>query len=152
MTYECELVEQTARPTLVVRARAPMDRLPQVLGPAWGQIMAYAGKAGEAPTGPPFVAYHDMDMQNLDLEIGLPFAQALDGEGDVRPASLPAGTAVETVHVGPYDHIGDAYEALQAWLQEHGREPAGAPYEHYLNDPDEVPPGELRTRIVWPVA
>lgn len=152
MTYTCEVVEQTSRPTLIVRTRTPMERLPEVLGPAWGQIMTYAGKVGAAPSGPPFVAYHNTDMQDLDLEIGLPFAQALGGEGDVQPGALPAGTAVETVHVGPYDRIGDAYEALEAWLKEHGRAPAGPPYEHYLNDPEEVPPGELRTQIVWPVA
>ena len=139
MAYSCTLVDRSEQPTLVVRTRAAVERLPQVLGPAWGSIMAYASKAGAEPSGPPFVAYHDMDMQDLDLE------------GDVRSARLPAGQAVETVHVGPYDQLGSAYEALEAWMKANGRVAGGPPHEHYLNDPQETPPGELRTRIVWPL-
>lgn len=151
MTYACNLVDRSEQPTLVVRTRAAVERLPQVLGPAWGSIMAYATKVGAEPSGPPFVAYHNMEMQDLDLEIGLPFDRPLDGEGDVLPAELPAGAAVETMHVGPYDQVGAAYEALEAWMSAHGRVAAGPPQEHYLNDPQDTPPAELRTRIVWPL-
>lgn len=151
MAYEFDVVEQAQQPTLVVRTRASVDRIPEVLGPAWGSILACAGKAGAAPCGPPFVAYRNMNMQDLDLEIGLPFAQALAGEGDVRSAEIPAGRAVATVHVGPYDQLRAAYEAMEAWMAEHGHEPAGPAYEHYLSDPQETPEAELRTRILMPV-
>lgn len=63
MTYQCVLVERQARPTLSVRTRAAVERLPQVLGPAWGQVMACAGKAGAMPSDAPFVAYHGMDRR-----------------------------------------------------------------------------------------
>jgi effector-binding domain-containing protein len=151
MAYSCTLVDRSEQPTLVVRTRASVERLPQVLGPAWGSVMAHASKLGAEPSGPPFVAYHNMDMKDLDLEIGLPFARPMDGEGDVLSARLPAGQAVETVHVGPYDQLGTAYEALEAWMKTNGRVAGGPPHEHYLNDPEDTPPGELRTRIVWPL-
>ena len=151
MSYTCERIEQTWQPTLVVRARTPVERISEVLGPAWGAIMAHAGTLGATPSGPPFVGYHNMDMRDLDLEIGLPFAEPVAGEGDVEPSEIPAGPALATMHVGPYDRIGEAYDALQAWLSEHGHVPAGPAYEHYLNDPHEVAPDELRTRIVWPM-
>jgi effector-binding domain-containing protein len=151
MAYACERIEQPRQPTLIVRTRAPVARLPEVLGPAWSSIMAHAGKAGATPSGPPFVGYHNMDMQDLDLEIGVPFARVVEGEGEVQPSEIPAGPAVATMHVGPYDRVGDAYDALQAWMTEQGVAPAGPAYEHYLNDPQEVAPEALRTRIVWPV-
>jgi len=151
MAYQCELVEQQARPTLAVRTRSAVERLPQVLGPAWGQVMARAGKAGAAPSDAPYVAYHNMDMQDLDLEIGCAFAQPLAGEGDVRAGEIPAGKAVQCIHVGPYDQVGGAYRALEAWIAEHGLQHAGPAYEFYLNDPQEVPPDQLRTRVMLPV-
>lgn len=152
MAYRCELVDVVAQPTLVVRTRTTLERLPKVLGPAWGAIVAHAGSLGAQPTGMPFVAYHNTDMSDLDVEIGLPFAQALHGEGDVEASEIPAGRAVATVHVGPYERIGKAYEAILAWLDEQGLAPAGPSYEHYIDDPADTPSEALRTRIVWPVA
>ena len=151
MAYQCELVDEGARPTLVVRTRAPVERLPQVLGPAWGAVIARAGKVGAAPSDAPFVAYHDMDMQDLDLEIGFTFARPLAGAGDVHAGETPAGKAVQCLHVGPYDQLGAAYQALEAWVAEHGLQHAGPAYEFYLDDPQEVPPDQLRTREVLPV-
>ena len=152
MAYPCELVEQRARPTLAVRTRSAVERLPQVLGPAWGAVMACAGRAGAAPSEAPFVAYHNMDMHDLDLEIGFAFDRPLAGEGEVRAGEIPAGRAVQCLHVGPYDRVGAAYDAVAAWMAERGLEGAGPPREFYLNDPQETPPGELRTRVVVPVA
>jgi len=63
-----------------------------------------------------------------------------------------AGRAVQCLHVGPYDRIGAAYDAVTAWMAERGLQHAGPPREFYLNDPQEAPPGELRTRVVVPVA
>ncbi len=152
MAYHCELVEQRARPTLVVRTRSAVERLPQVLGPAWGSVMACAGRAGAAPSEAPFVAYHGMDMCDLDLEIGFAFDRPLAGEGEVLAGEIPAGRAVQCLHVGPYDRVGAADDAVAAWMAERGLEHAGPPREFYLNDPQETPPGELRTRVVVPVA
>ena len=151
MAYTCERIEQPRRPTLVVRTRTPVGRLPEVLGPAWGAVMARARALGAMPSEPPFVGYHNADMEDLDLEIGFTFTAPLEGEGEVQASEIPDGPAVATVHVGPYDRIGEAYEALQAWMSQHGHAPSGPSYEHYLDDPDEVAPDELRTRIVWPI-
>ncbi len=151
MDYSCELVELHAQPTLVVRTRSSVERLPEVLGPAWGAIMACAGKAGAQPTEPPFVAYHNTDMQDLDVEIGMVFAQVVPGEGDVRAHAIPAIRAVECVHVGPYAELHAAYRALEAWMAEHGFQPGGPAYEFYVDDPGEVAESELRTRVLRPV-
>ena len=80
MLYQCELLDRSAQPTLVIRTRTAVQNLPQVLGQAYGAILQYAGSLGVQPCGAPFVAYHNMDMQDLDIEIGFPFAQALTGQ------------------------------------------------------------------------
>jgi len=151
MSYQCELLDRQAQPALVVRTRAAVQNLSQVLGPAWGAIMQHAAKMGAQPSGPPYVAYHNMDMQDLDLEIGFPFPQTIQGEGEVAQGEVPGGKAAACLHVGPYDQIRGAYEALGAWMQTNGHVASGAAYEFYLNDPRTTPPAELQTQVVFPL-
>lgn len=151
MTHACEVHARDPQPTLAVRTRAPVERLPQVLGPAFGAVMQHAGRLGAAPSGPPYVAYYNMDMQALDLEIGFPFAAALKGEGEVLACEIPGGKLAECLHVGPYDQIGAAYDALQKWIEAKGYTPTGTSYEFYLNDPSTTAPADLQTRVVFPL-
>jgi effector-binding domain-containing protein len=152
MSYQVELLDRQAQTTLVVRTRAAVQDLPQVLGPAWGAIMQRAGTAGAYPSGPPFVAYHNMDMQDLDLEIGFPFAQEVPSGGEVVQGLIPGGKAVSCLHVGPHNQLAGAYEALQAWAGANGHALAGVAYEFYLNDPRDTAPAELQTQVVFPLA
>lgn len=148
MAYTCELVRLHAKPTLVVRTRTSVERLPEVLGPAWGAVMACAVRVGAEPTDAPFVAYHNADMQDLDVEIGMAFAQVLPGEDEVRAHAIPASRAVACVHVGPYAELRAAYQALEAWMVDHGFQRGGPAYEFYLDDPAETAATDLRTRVV----
>ena len=151
MTYQCQLLDRPAQPTLVIRTRASVQMMPQILGQAWGAILQHSGRSGAYPAGPPFVAYHNMDMQDLDLEIGFPFVQPLKGEGEVLAGEIPAGKAAECLHVGPYDQLGAAYEALQKWMMTNGYTPSGVAYEFYLNDPQSTPAAELQTKVMFPL-
>lgn len=36
-------------------------------------------------------------------------------------------------------------------MKDHELQPGGAPYEVYLNSPDEVPESELKTEVFWPI-
>jgi len=151
MTYRCEVIERTAQPTLTIRTHAAVQDLPQVFGQSYGAIMQYFGQIGQQPTGAPFVVYYNMDMQNLDMEIGFPAPGKLPGKGDVKASELPGGKAVVCLHVGPYDQIAAAYDALNGWLQASGLEGTGIAYEIYLNDPATTPPEALQTQIVMPL-
>jgi effector-binding domain-containing protein len=92
-----------------------------------------------------------MDMQDLDIEIGFTFAQELGGEGEVLAGELPGGKAAGCLHVGPYDQVGAAYQALQKWMEANGHTPSGVAYEFYLNDPQSTPAAELQTQVVFPL-
>jgi effector-binding domain-containing protein len=151
MTQTCAFVDLQAQPTLVVRTRASVDRLPEVLGPAWGAIMAHAGAAGAQPVDAPFAAFHNSDMTDLDVEVGMTFDRALPGAGDVQPGGISAGRAAECVHVGPYAQLHTTYRALEAWIDAQGLKPTGPAYEFYVDDPGATPEAELRTRVVIPV-
>ncbi len=152
MSYPCEVVDQTAQPVLSIRTRTTVQALPQVLGQLYGAIGQYMGELRKAPAGPPFVAYYNVDMQDLDIEVGFPFAHALPGKGEIQAGEIAAGKYATCLYTGPYSGVHVAYAALSSWMQEHGYQPTGVAYEFYLNDPSEVPPEELQTRVQMPVS
>jgi effector-binding domain-containing protein len=151
MSYECELIERNSQPVLSIRARGAVKDLPSILGRSYGTIGAYLGRMGQQPAGAPFMAYHNQDMQNLDMEIGFPVVKKLPGQGEIQAGEIPGGKAVRCLHVGPYDTIEPAYEAVGQWMQSKGYECTGVCYEMYLNDPQQTPPDKLQTQILFPV-
>jgi effector-binding domain-containing protein len=151
MSYQCELLDRTEQPVLSVRARGAVKDLPAIMGRSYGAIGAYLGRMGQMPAGAPFVAYHNQDMQNLDLEIGFPVAKHLPGQGEIQSGKMPAGKAASCLHIGPYDKIKPAYQALGQWMQSKGYQGTGVCYEIYLNDPQQTPPEQLQTQILFPI-
>lgn len=151
MTYPCEMNDLPAQPALSIRTRTPVADMPQALGRAYGAIITHLTGIGEAPSGPPFVCYYNMDMQDLDIEIGFPVARELPGKGEIQANVIPAGKHVSCLYTGPYEYIPQAYEALAQYIQEKGFTPTGLAYEYYLNEPAETPAQELQTRIVFPL-
>jgi len=151
MSYQCELKEWSAQPTLTIRTRTAVQDLPQVLGEAYQAIEEYLGELKEQPAGPPFTAYYNMDMQNLDVEIGFPVPRELSGRGAIQAGHLPEGKIATSLYTGPYSDMEPAYAALSEWIEEHGYEPTGVAYEFYLTDPDEAPPEEWQTQIAFPL-
>ncbi len=151
MSYKCEIYTQEAQPTLSIRTHSPVEKLPQLIGKSYGAIAQYLGSLGEAPGGIPFVAYFNLDMANLDIEIGFPVAHPLPGQGNIQSGEMPKGQYASCIHLGPYDQMVPAYEALTAFVQERGLQPTGVSYEFYFNSPDEVSMEELKTQIVFPI-
>jgi effector-binding domain-containing protein len=150
MTYVCEISNQQPQPSLSIRTHAAAQDLPLTMGRCFSEIVTYVTAKGEQLVGPAYAAYFNMDMADLDVEIGFGLASPLPGQGEIAATWLPGGEIASTIYVGPYDGVGAAYEALTAWVQEQGRQATGAAYEYYLNDPSQLnePP---RTQIVFPL-
>lgn len=151
LSYPCEVKEQAAQPTLTIRTRTSVQNLPQALGQAYGAIAQYLGELGQPLAGPPFTAYFNMDMQNLDVEIGFPVAKPLPARDNIQASEIPGGKVATCLYTGPYSDIALAYTALSKWMTEHGYEATGVAYEMYLNDPQQTPPQELKTQILFPL-
>lgn len=149
--YDIETVDLPAQPAAVVRATVPVAELPAWFGAAYHTVAQFLGMRSDYPAGPPFARYHMAGPGRFDVEAGFPTRTAVEGDGEVHGVTLPAGPAARTVHVGPYDRMVPAYEALRAWIADHGGIPAGDPWETYLSDPVSQPdPETWRTRIVQP--
>lgn len=67
----------------------------------------------------------------------------------MRIVPLPAGDYAALRHLGSYDGLEDANQALMRWLIASGRTPADFPlFHHFLDDPEEVPEAALRTDVL----
>jgi effector-binding domain-containing protein len=144
MNYNCEIKDLPAQPVLSIRARCAVQKLPQLLGVSFGAIAQRLGSLGENSAGAPFVAYYNMDMQNLDIEIGFPVSHSLTGEGNIQPNQIFGGKIATCLYVGPYSDAAPAYDALTEFVADKGYEATGVAYEFYLNDPQTVQPSELQ--------
>ncbi|MBN2051774.1 MAG: GyrI-like domain-containing protein [Spirochaetales bacterium] len=146
-----EIIEREKQPTLAVRYRTPVADLPKTMGPIYGEIAAYMGKKGIPFAGPPFAMYYNMDMNDLDVEIGFPVAEAAAGEGRIFPGTLPGGRIARAQHLGSYETFEKTYTALTAFIKEKGLETETFMYEEYLNSPEDTPPEKLATNIYFPL-
>ena len=151
MADNFELLEVTPRPVLGIRVRTPLEGIAQKLGESYGAIGEYLGELGEPMVGAPYAAFYNMDMQDLDVEIGMQVSRELPGRETIQAGYIPGGKAASAINTGPYRAMEATYEALAKWMAENGLEPTGVAYEFYIDDPAEIPQKDIRTQIYFPL-
>lgn len=149
MIGEPKLEERTERPYMAIRTQVTMQELGAVIPQLLGEVFAWLGDQGIAPAGAPFVRYLVIDMaRQLDIELGVPVAGAVAGDGRISAGMLPAGRYAALVYTG--SDIGvEANAALLGWGAKRGLvwdewaaedgDVFGARVESFLTDPDEEP-------------
>lgn len=148
---EIGLKEKQAQSVLYIRTRAPQEKLPQVIGESYMKIHEYLCSLGEQPAGAPYTAYYNLDMLDLDVEMGFPVSRELPESGEIKAREIEAGRVVSAMYKGPYSGMEATYGRIIKWIGERGYHLTGVSYEYYLNSPQEVPESELITEIVLPV-
>jgi AraC family transcriptional regulator len=138
-----------------VRHVGPYNQIPK----AFERLGAIAGPAGLLRQAGSMIAiYHDdpettpQDQLRSDAALVVPEGVELP-EGLVEQ-HIAAGRYARTLHVGPYEQLGDAWARfLGEWIPVSGnRIGNGVSYEIYLNTPEHVPKNELRTELYVPLA
>jgi len=149
MINEPKLEDRAEQPYVGIRTQAPMHELGIVIPQLLGEVFAWLGTYGVAPAGAPFIRYHVIDMAaKLDIELGVPVAGALSGEGRVSAGVLPAGRYATLVYTGVENGINGNAALLDwgaakglvwdTWVTENG-DGFGARFESFLTDPAEEP-------------
>jgi hypothetical protein len=83
----------------------------------------------------------------LEVDFGVEVVRSFEPEGEVRPVRTPAGEAAVTVHIGGYDRIGDAHDAIRDWARASGRAFAGQSWEIYGDWSED--PSKIETTIAY---
>ena len=97
-----EVVERKFQPTLCVRTFTSVEKLPELIGNSYQRIMSYMEQMGEEMDGEPYVGYFSLDMQHMDVEIGIPVDKVLPGMDDISPGELPVGPVVTGLYKEAY--------------------------------------------------
>ena len=142
-----ELVTRRAHDAAVVRIDGPTADLPRLLGEAFELTASAIHASGARIDGPPFARYLAIDPV-VRAEVGFPFTGDLTPTDRVYRTTLPGGSAVKALHVGPYEELGATWESIKTWIGAQGFTTRATPWESYLTDPDVVPPV---TEVIFPI-
>jgi effector-binding domain-containing protein len=119
MTMEPTLEYRHEQPYVAIRTQVTTQQLGTVLPPLFGEVFAWLGKQGVAPAGAPFWRYRIVDMNaQFDMEVGVPIATAVSGNGRITAGVLPSGRYAVFVHTGHPATLMDATARLLAWAKE----------------------------------
>jgi effector-binding domain-containing protein len=154
MEYQVRVRELAAQPVVSIRSHSSTAEMPVFFKGAYSEIFSLLGELGIRGAGVPFSVYHDPEFRDddVDMEVVVPVSEPAEDRGRVRAYVLEAGAVATTLHLGAYDEIGAAYQAVVDWILSHGHEMAGPPRECYLVSPNETSnPAEYRTEILWPI-
>lgn len=150
MDYSVTIENRPALAIASVREEIHQSAIGDWVSEALGLIMPALGAAGLHPIGPMSCRYHTWADDRTDCEVGFPISGQVPHP--LIDSEIPAGPSAATLHVGPYQELPAAYEAITAWLESRGTAPGVGPYEVYLNHPGSTPPERLETEVVWPLA
>jgi effector-binding domain-containing protein len=152
MMPEFEFRPTAEQHTAAIKMTRPLSQIGPAMGEAFPKIYHAVVSSGVEPAGMPLARYFDMNDEATTFECAIPVPGPFAAAGEVEPSSVGGGEAAFTVHVGPYEKIGETWQALMAWATEQGKAPAGPFWELYVDDPQETAPDELRTELYIPVA
>ncbi|MDR3388038.1 MAG: SRPBCC family protein [Rudaea sp.] len=123
-----------------------------VLTEAYGKIGGFIRANGIAMQGAPMTITTSYDASGWKFDAAVPVDRNdVVPTGDIQAATTYAGKAVQFLHVGPYDRIGDTTRKAYAWLAAQGYKPRDRLIEEYISDPGNTPADQLQTRLVVPV-
>jgi len=149
MRYEISRHVVPDQTVLAIREHLTDAELPGFIGRSLGELygsLQHLGITG----GEPFVIYHAFGPDGVDAEACVPVTGHPPVHGAIAIRMVEGGEFATTLHVGPYERLGDAYAALSGWVAAHGLSAIGPVREHYLDGPG-GDPTTRRTLIEMPI-
>lgn len=148
----CQVVTKTvsAQPLAAVRRRAFSRDVGRIWGPALDLVWEFLGRhPGLRTDGHNCFVYRHSGQRDtpMDIEFGVQVTRPFESEGEVICTETPAGEVAMATHVGSYDKLSTAYDAIYAWRAATGRTFGGCSWEIYgdwNNDPS-----KLETQVIY---
>ena len=168
MKDEFEIVEKEIGATLEIEKRAPIWKMPSVMGRDYRRLSEYLKSQDCESSGAPYTRYLDIDWEtqlshnpiaNLlgmftkkwRFQVGMPTSRELVGEGDIKASVIEKKRYVRALHRGPYKKVGKTYAGMYVWMKKNGLSPGDESIESYLNDPTETGQEDAETLVLIPI-
>ena len=139
-----------SRTLAAVSRKVAIGGVGAVWRPALDQVWAFLRtQPGLRTDGHNIFLYHHPARRGdpMDVDFGVEVVREFPPSGEVKPVNTPAGEVATATHIGPYDRLGQAHDAIHAWAKAHNREFAGQSWEMYGDWNDD--PAKLETTIVY---
>lgn len=154
MGQKVELVVEAKefKPIWVMSKRATIE-ITQI-GTVIGSVFEAIFQNGMQPCGPVMTFYMDLEFhpEHADVEVCVPVMPCNDQAAIPGVKLLDVGLCATCTYVGAYSKMGMAYAAVMKWIEENQYKVAYAPFDVYLNNPQDVKnPEELMTEIWFPI-
>lgn len=146
-TYTVTAERRESIPLAVLQRQARRSDLSRIVPECCG-VVWNAMRSQQIPAGRHVAIYWNGDIR---LEVGVEIFGPFAGHGDVVRSATPAGRVASTIHLGPYQELGAAHDAIQRWCTAHKHRPAGPSWEIYghwqreWNDD----PSQIRTDVFY---
>ena len=152
MSHDIVVATVPAELIAAVRSTVRRGEVGRAWKPALDQVWAFLrANPGVARGHNLFVYHHPARREDpLVVAFGVQVSSPYEPAGTVRCDAPPAGEVARVVHVGPYDQLGAAHEAIHAWCATQGRTIGSASWETYGDHDDD--PARLETTITYLLA
>jgi effector-binding domain-containing protein len=143
-THDVSIDEVEARPTAIIRATTTWQEYPRLWPQLSGEVWVCL-RAGGVNRGCPNVMLYLDDVPTVEVGVWLKVPCELNGR--VVASTLPSGRVARVLHRGPYDRLGEAYEAVHAEVAARRERTTRTHWEIY--GPHRDDPAELETELFW---
>lgn len=152
MSYEVVVETIPAELIAAVRSIVRVGEVGRAWRPALDEVWAFLRANPAIARGHNLFLYHHPAGREdpLSVDFGVQVSSPFEPAGNVRWVETPAGEVARVVHRGPYDQLGAAHAAIQAWCAAHGRTIGSASWETYGDHDDD--PALLETTISYLLA
>jgi effector-binding domain-containing protein len=147
----CQVVTRTvsAQPLAAVRRRALSRDVGRIWKPAldlvWEFLRRHQGLRADGHNC--FLYHHPAHREAMDIDFGVQVIRPFEGEGEVICTETPAGEVAVATHVGSYDKLAAAHDALRSWRVATGRVFGEWSWEIYGDWTDDTT--KLETQVVY---
>ncbi|MBZ9571702.1 GyrI-like domain-containing protein [Methanobrevibacter sp. TMH8] len=159
LVSEIKIIKKAKQPVLSIKKTINIENLPRLIDESYEKIQNYLNEIGEYPGDIPYVRYfnmnvenlEDMDVENLEVEIGFPVYKELSGKEDIESGYLPEMKAVYTIYQGIYQEMVPDYYKVINWAEENNLKLNKTFIEYYYNSSDDVSEEDLLFGIIMPL-
>lgn len=118
------------------------------------KLYDYASKNNLHTFNTPFTSFlgEDFNDENLNVDFFVPIkvksankfdkkenlAESIKDNSNIEIHKMPSHTIVSTIHIGNYESIGLAYQAIEKWISASNFNPTGFTYEIYLRSTESL--------------
>ena len=143
---EPKLVERSEQHYVAIRKLVTMAEIGPILPPLSDDVFAWLIEKGIQPSGAVFWRYNVVEMdKKLEIDVAVPIASAVKGDGQIIADMLPAGRYATMLHTGHPSELEEATANLLAWAEKNNiqwkmnGERWGGRVEWYYSGPDTEP-------------